>query len=44
MYGVSTKALNQAVRRNSGRFPGDFMFQLTSKEKDEVVTVTTSAD
>ncbi|HET6248820.1 MAG TPA: ORF6N domain-containing protein [Tepidisphaeraceae bacterium] len=38
MYGVSTKALNQAVRRNAGRFPEDFMFQLTSQEKTEVVT------
>src|SRR5882724_3716349 len=38
MYAVSTKALNQAVRRNSGRFPGDFMFQLTPEEKNEVVT------
>lgn len=38
MYGVSTKALNQAVRRNSGRFPDDFMFQLSPEEKDEVVT------
>lgn len=32
LYGVSTKALNQAVRRNRNRFPGDFMFQLTSAE------------
>jgi hypothetical protein len=31
-YGVSTKALNQAVKRNQGRFPGDFMFRLTAKE------------
>ena len=30
LYGVSTKALNQAVKRNSRRFPGDFMFRLTS--------------
>jgi hypothetical protein len=32
LYGVTTKALNQAVKRNSGRFPKDFMFRLTSKE------------
>jgi len=32
LYGVSTKALNQAVKRNSARFPADFMFQLTLKE------------
>ena len=29
LYGVSTKALNQAVKRNVDRFPDDFMFQLT---------------
>jgi hypothetical protein len=28
MYGVSTAALNQAVKRNISRFPDDFMFQL----------------
>ncbi len=38
LYGVPTKALNQAVRRNSRRFPPDFMFQLTTLEKREVVT------
>ena len=32
LYGVSTKALNQAVKRNRGRFPSDFMFQLTKEE------------
>ncbi len=32
LYGVSVKALNQAVRRNRRRFPGDFMFQVTAKE------------
>ena len=32
MYGVSTRVLNQAVRRNIERFPGDFMFQLTADE------------
>mgnify|MGYP000985491351 CR=1 FL=1 len=32
LYGVPTKVLNQAVRRNPDRFPGDFMFQLTAKE------------
>ena len=37
-YGVSTKALNQAVSRNKDRFPSDFMFQLTKEEKHEVVT------
>jgi len=38
LYGVPTKALNQAVRRNIDRFPADFMFQLSREEKGEVVT------
>jgi hypothetical protein len=38
LYGVPTKALNQAVKRNSARFPADFTFGLTGKEKQEVVT------
>jgi hypothetical protein len=32
LYGVPTRALNQAVRRNTERFPNDFMIQLTSEE------------
>lgn len=32
LYGVATKVLNQAVKRNSGRFPDDFAFQLTIEE------------
>ena len=32
LYEVETKALNLAVKRNSQRFPVDFMFQLTSEE------------
>jgi hypothetical protein len=36
LYGVSTSALNQAVRRNRKRFPSDFMFQLTVKEWESV--------
>jgi hypothetical protein len=32
LYGVQTKALTQAIRRNSERFPDDFMFRLTSAE------------
>ena len=31
-YGVTTKALNQAVKRNAERFPADFIFQLTVGE------------
>lgn len=38
IYGVPTKALNQAVKRNADRFPDDFRFQLTASEKAEVVT------
>lgn len=36
LYGVETKALNQAVRRNRDRFPPDFMFQLTADEVAEL--------
>nr|WP_121271542.1 ORF6N domain-containing protein [Pedobacter schmidteae] len=32
MYGVETRTLNQAVKRNERRFPSDFMFQMTSEE------------
>ena len=32
LYGVTTKRLNEQVRRNAGRFPADFMFQLTPEE------------
>ena len=38
LYQVSTKVLNQAVKRNIKRFPSDFMFQLSEKEKSELVT------
>ena len=38
LYGVETKVLNQAVKRNAERFPEDFMLQLTTTEKAEVVT------
>jgi len=37
IYGVTTKRLNEQVKRNPGRFPADFMFQLTEEEKVEVV-------
>ena len=32
LYGVPTKRFNEQVKRNLGRFPSDFMFQLTSEE------------
>jgi hypothetical protein len=37
LYGVSTKRLNEQVKRNRERFPSDFMFQLTEEEKTQVV-------
>lgn len=36
LYGVSTKVLNQAIKRNIERFPADFMFQLTAEEHDSL--------
>ena len=38
MYGVETRVLKQAVKRNKDRFPKDFMFTLTKKEWMEVIT------
>jgi len=38
LYGVDTRTLNQAVKRNAERFPMDFMFALTPAEKTEVIT------
>ena len=42
IYGVSTKALNQAVKRNLKRFPDDFLFRISSDElenlKSQIVT------
>jgi len=47
LYDVTTKALNQAVRRNAGRFPDDFAFQLTVAEvahmKSQFVTSSPQA-
>jgi|SRR5882672_180428 len=37
LYGVETKALNQAVKRNVDRFPGDFMFQLSADETEAIL-------
>jgi ribosomal protein L23 len=37
LYGVTTKRLNEQVKRNIKRFPGHFMFQLTENEKENVV-------
>lgn len=38
LYGVSTGVLNQAVKRNLKRFPADFMFQLTRKEFESLIS------
>jgi hypothetical protein len=42
LYGVDTRVLNQAVKRNHNRFPDDFMFQLTDEEfrnlRSQIVT------
>jgi len=39
LYDVPTKRLKEQVKRNIGRFPADFMFELTKNEKDELVTI-----
>ncbi|MCX5687938.1 MAG: ORF6N domain-containing protein [Candidatus Omnitrophica bacterium] len=39
LYEVTTKRLNEQVKRNRKRFPVDFMFQLTKTEKDELVAI-----
>ena len=36
LYGVETRVLNQAVKRNIERFPADFMFQLTKDETENL--------
>ncbi len=43
LYGVATKVLNQAVKRNLERFPADFMFQLTSEEWERMRSQTVTA-
>ena len=37
LYGVTTKRLNEQVKRNLKRFPDDFMFQITKEEKEEII-------
>lgn len=48
LYGVSTKAFNQAIKRNADRFPADFRFQLTSEEQEslrsQIVTLAAAPD
>ena len=38
LYGVETRALKQAVKRNASRFPDDFMYELDEKEINQVVS------
>jgi phage regulator Rha-like protein len=38
LYGIETRALNQAVKRNIQRFPEDFMFQINGKEAEHLVS------
>ncbi len=48
MYGVEVKRMNQAIKRNAIRFPDDFMFQINSKEfqnlKSQIVTIKLGVD
>ncbi len=37
LYGVTTKRLNEQVKRNLKRFPEDFMFQITKEEKEKII-------
>ena len=43
MYGIDTRRLNQAVRRNRDRFPDDFMLSLTRKEIWGISQIVTSS-
>src|SRR6266436_370613 len=43
LYGVTTAALNQAVRRNADRFPSDFAFQLTLQEFRDLISQTVTS-
>ena len=44
LYGVETRVLNQAVRRNIKRFPKDFMFDLTRDEIMRISQIVTSSE
>lgn len=44
MYGVETRVLNQAVKRNLERFPEDFMFQLTREEFEDWKSQTVTSN
>jgi hypothetical protein len=44
LYGVETRVLNQAIRRNIDRFPADFMFTLTRDEIMRISQIVISSD
>ncbi len=44
LYGVETKRINEAVRRNPTRFPEDFVFQLTAEESDSLRSQSATLD
>src|SRR5579872_5596663 len=44
LYQVTTKAFNQAVKRNSDRFPSDFMFQLSAEEGRSIRSQSVTLD
>lgn len=41
IYGVKTKVLNQAIKRNRKKFPRDFMFQLNTREWKKIASIST---
>src|SRR4030081_3766074 len=43
LYGVETRVLNQAVKRNGARFPDDFIFMLSGEEVAKILQVVTSS-
>ena len=43
LYGVTTKQMNQQVKRNQNRFPEDFMFQLTARKKKRWSQIVTTS-
>jgi len=44
LYGTETKRLKEQVRRNLGRFPEDFMFELTNEEKEQLIASASRLD
>ena len=44
LYGITTKRLNEQVKRNSRRFPSDFMFQVTALEKEQLIKMFAHLD